>query len=89
MRLRGVSAWVVGVTVLAGCTAMDPQTAARQQAETYYGRSYEQLSPPEKMRLEDHLAQQSNASWRTTAHMASGFGRLLQGAGILVLGAKR
>jgi len=41
------------------------------------------------MRLEDHLARQSNTSWRTTAQVASGFGRLLQGAGILVLGAQR
>ena len=89
MRLRGVSALVVGVTVVAGCTAMDPQTVARQQAETYYGRPYERLSAQEKMRLENHLARQSNTSWRTTAQVASGFGRLLQGAGILVLGAQR
>jgi len=41
------------------------------------------------MRLENHLARQSNTSWRTTAQVASGFGRLLQGAGILVLGAQR
>ncbi|HKA53996.1 MAG TPA: hypothetical protein VKJ47_10080 [Candidatus Binatia bacterium] len=74
--------------VMASCTAMDPQTAARQQAETYYGRPYYQLSGQEKMALEDHLARQSNQAWHTTAHLASGVGRLLQGAGILVLSAK-
>ena len=74
--------------VLAGCTAMDPQGAARQQAETYYGRPYDQLSGREKMALENHLARQSNQAWNTTAHAASGVGRLLQGVGVLVLGAK-
>jgi hypothetical protein len=68
---------------------MNPQSAARQQAETYYGRSYDQLSPDEKMRLEDHLARQSNTSWRTNAQMTSGLGRFLQGVGILVLSARR
>jgi len=47
------------------------------------------VSAQEKMRLENHLAKQSNAAWRTTAQVASGIGRLLQGAGVLVLGAKR
>jgi|tagenome__1003787_1003787.scaffolds.fasta_scaffold18622723_2 hypothetical protein len=74
--------------ILTGCTAMDPQAAARQQAGTYYGRSYDQLSGPEKMALENHLARQSNQAWNTTAHAASGVGRLLQGVGILVLSAK-
>ena len=74
--------------IFAGCTAMDPQGAARQQAETYYGRSYDQLSGPEKMQLENHLARQSNQAWNTTAHTASGLGRLLQGVGVLVLSAK-
>jgi hypothetical protein len=79
----------VGIGLIAtGCTAMDPQGAARQQAETYYGRSYDQLSGQEKMRLEDHLARQSNQAWNTTAHVASGVGRLLQGVGVLVLSAK-
>jgi hypothetical protein len=68
---------------------MNPQSAARQQAETYYGRSYDQLSPDEKMRLEEHLARQSNTSWRTNAQTASGLGRFLQGVGILVLSARR
>ena len=74
--------------ILTGCTAMDPQGAARQQAETYYGRSYNQLSAREKMVLEDHLARQSNQAWNTTAHTASGVGRLLQGVGVLVFSAK-
>ncbi len=74
--------------ILAGCTAMDPQGAARQQAQTYYSYSYDQLSGQEKMRLENHLARQSNEAWRTTAHVASGVGRLLQGVGVLVIGTK-
>jgi hypothetical protein len=81
--------FAVSLVFVAGCTAMDPQGAARQQADTYYGRSYDQLSTQEKMRLENHLAGQSNAAWRTTAQVAAGLGRLLQGAGVLVLGAKR
>lgn len=89
MNLRWLGGIVAGAMLWAGCTAMNPQSAARQQAETYYGRSYEQLSPDEKMRLENHLARQNNTSWRTNAQMASGLGRLLQGVGILVLGAKR
>jgi hypothetical protein len=71
-----------------GCAAMNPQGAARQQSETYYGRPYEQLSPEEKMRLEDHLAKQSNTSWRTNGQVAAGLGRLLQGVGVLVLSTR-
>jgi hypothetical protein len=74
--------------IVAGCTAMDPQGAARQQSETYYGRPYDQLSGREKMELENHLARQSNQAWNTTAHVTSGVGRLLQGVGVLVLSAK-
>jgi hypothetical protein len=82
-----LGALVAGI-LFAGCTAMDPQGAARQQAEIYYGRSYDQLSGPEKIRLENHLARQSNQAWRTTAQVSSGVGRLLQGVGVLVLGIK-
>lgn len=89
MSVRWIGALLAGAMLWTGCTAMNPQSAARQQAETYYGRSYDQLSPNEKMRLENHLARQSNSSWRTNAQAASGLGRLLQGVGILVLGAKR
>ena len=74
--------------ILAGCTAMDPQGAARQQSGTYYGRPYDQLRTGEKMALENHLARQSNQAWNTTAQAASGVGRLLQGVGILVFSAK-
>ena len=69
---------------LQGCTAANVQSVARQQAPTYYGRPYEQLSPEEKMRLENHLARQDTAAWNTGAHVASGVGRLLQGVGVLV-----
>ena len=82
------STFAVGLVFTAGCTAMDPQGAARQQAETYYGQPYDQLSAQEKMHLEDHLARQSNAAWHTTADVASGVGRLLQGVGVLILSAK-
>ena len=88
MRTKALAVCGIGF-ILAGCAAMDPQAAARQQAETYYGRPYEQLNTREKMRLENHLARQSNQSWRTTAHAASGFGRLLQGVGVVIIGAKR
>jgi hypothetical protein len=40
------------------------------------------------MRLEDHLARQSNTAWGTNAHVVSGLGRLLQGVGVLVLSAR-
>lgn len=89
MRNKQLRMMVVGCVLVAGCAAMDPQGAARQQAETYYGRPYEQMSAREKMQLENHLARQSNDAWRTTAQVAAGVGRLLQGAGVLVLGAKR
>ena len=69
---------------LQGCTAANVQSVARQQAPTYYGCPYEQLSAQEKMRLENHLARQDTAAWNTGAHVASGVGRLLQGVGVLV-----
>jgi hypothetical protein len=88
MNLQWISGIAAGAMLCVGCTAMNPQSAARQQAETYYGRSYDQLSPDEKMRLEDHLARQSNTAWGTNAHVVSGLGRLLQGVGVLVLSAR-
>ena len=84
-----LSVFVVGLVVVTGCTAMDPQGAARQQAETYYSRPYDQLSTQEKIHLENHLAGQSNAAWRTNARVASGVGRFLQGVGVLIFSAKR
>ena len=87
MSYNILGALIAGL-VITGCTAMDPQGAARQQAETYYGRSYDQLSGQEKTQLENHLARQDNQAWHTTAHVASGIGRLLQGVGVLVLSVK-
>lgn len=80
--------FVVGSLMTSSCTAMNAQSAARQQAQTYYGRPYEQLSAQEKMHLEDHLSRQDIAVWNTGAHVASGIGRLLQGVGVLVLSVK-
>jgi hypothetical protein len=38
------------------------------------------------MQLEDHLANQSNSAWRTTADVASSAGQLGQGTGFLLWG---
>jgi hypothetical protein len=62
MRFAIRGACVGIVLSLAGCTAMNPQGAARQQADIYYGRPYEQLRGQEKLRLENHLAKQSNTA---------------------------
>jgi len=75
---------VFGILSTTGCTAANSQNVARQQASTYYGRSYEQLTPQEKMRLENHLSRQDAVAWNTGAHVASGVGRLLQGVGVLI-----
>lgn len=89
MKRRWLGALLIGVIFVAGCAAHDPQSVARQQAQTYYGRPYDQLTPEEKMQLENHVARQSNTAWRTDAQVASGLGRLLQGVGVLILGVKR
>ena len=68
--------------------SMTPQQVARQQAKAYYNRPYEKLTADEKMRLEDHLARQSNTAWQTNAQVATGVGRLLQGIGVLILSAR-
>ncbi len=70
--------------LLPGCTAMAPQYAAQQQAPTYYEGSYGSLTPQQKFQLEDHLANQSNQAWNTTAQVMSGAGRLLGGTGSLI-----
>ena len=88
MKKRTMAGLTIAVLFSAGCTAMNPQQAARQQAESYYHRSYEQLTTEEKMRLENHLAHQNNTAWRTNAQVANGVGRLLQGVGVLVFGAR-
>ena len=73
--------------IVQGCTAFNPQGAAIQQAPNYYdGEQYSQLSPEQKMQLEDHLANQSNSAWRTSADVASSAGQLQQGTGFLLWG---
>jgi hypothetical protein len=80
--------YTIGVAALAtaaaGCTTYDPQGAAQQAAPSYYNQPYSQLSPEQKMGLEDHLSNQSNQAWRTTADVASSVGHLAQGTGILL-----
>ncbi|HLX36783.1 MAG TPA: hypothetical protein VKR29_03245 [Candidatus Binataceae bacterium] len=75
-------------TTLAGCAAFDPQGTAQQYAPSYYNAPYSSLSPEQKMQLEDHLANQSNQAWRTTASVASSVGHLAQGTGILLFAAR-
>ena len=88
MRKTIFGVGALSFVALAGCAAMNPQGAARQNAEVYYGRPYEQLSAQEKIQLENHLADQSNTAWHTSAHVASGVGRLLQGVGVLIFSAR-
>ncbi len=90
-RPRPLAVWVMSLAVistLAGCAAYDPQGAANQYAPSYYNQSYSQLTPQQKMQLEDHLANQSNQAWRTTAQVASGIGRLAGGTGFLLFAAR-
>src|SRR5277367_2334825 len=69
---------------LQGCTAMAPQYAAQQYAPSYYEGSYNTLTPQQKFQLEDHLSNQSNQAWRTTAQVMGGAGRLFGGTGSLL-----
>jgi hypothetical protein len=73
---------------VAGCTNMAPQYAAQNYAPSYYESSYSSLTPQQKFQLEDHLSNQSNEAWRTSAKVMSGTGKLLGGTGSL-LGAIR
>jgi len=78
---------LAALLIIQGCTAFNPQGAAIQQAPNYYnGEQYSQLSPEQKMQLEDHLSNQSNSAWRTSADVASGAGQLGQGTGFLLRG---
>jgi len=87
LRLMFALLLLMAVMIVQGCTAFDPQGAAIQQAPNYYdGVQYRQLSPQQKMLLEDHLANQSNTAWRTSAEVASGAGQLAQGTGFLLRG---
>src|SRR5208282_6080343 len=69
---------------LPGCTNMAPQYAAQQYAPSYYEGGYSTLTPQQKFQLEDHLSNQSNEAWRTTAQVMSGAGHLLGGTGTLL-----
>ncbi len=74
--------------ILAGCTAFNPQGAAQQYAPSYYNEPYSSLTPQQKMQLEDHLANQSNQAWRTTASAATSLGYLTGGVGLLLFSAR-
>ena len=78
----------VGVAVallcLSGCTNMAPQYAAQQYAPSYYEGGYNTLTPQQKFQLEDHLSNQSNQAWQTTAQVMRGGGGLLGGTGSLL-----
>jgi len=78
---------VLGGTV-AGCTAFNPQGAAQQYAPNYYNAPYSSLTPQQKMQLEDHLANQSNQAWRTTASTVTSLGYLTGGVGFLLNGVR-
>ena len=87
MRLVFALLLLMAALIIQACTAFDPQGAAIQQTPNYYnGESYSQLSPEQRMQLEDHLANQSNSAWRTSADVASGAGQLEQGTGFLLRG---
>jgi hypothetical protein len=79
---------LLAITTMAGCAAFDPQGTAQQYAPNYYNAPYSSLSPQQKMQLEDHLANQSNQAWRTTASMVSSVGRLAGGTGVLLFAAR-
>jgi hypothetical protein len=86
---RGVTLLVLAMTAtFAGCAAYDPQGTAQAYAPSYYNAPYSSLNPEQKMQLEDHLANQSNQAWRTTALVGSAVGRLAQGTGILLFAAR-
>jgi len=86
---RGIIPLLVATTAtFAGCAAFDPQGTAQAYAPSYYNAPYSSLNPEQKMQLEDHLANQSNQAWRTTALVGSAAGRLAQGTGILLFAAR-
>ncbi len=87
-RLCGCAVAALMAVVSAGCTAYDPQGAARQYAPSYYNQSYDQLSAQQKMQLEDHLSNQSNQAWRTSAQVVSSVGHLAQGTGVLLFAVR-
>lgn len=84
----GCGVGLLAITTLAGCAAFNPQGSAQQYAPNYYNAPYSSLSPQQKMQLEDHLANQSNQAWRTTASVVSSVGHLAGGTGILLFAAR-
>ena len=79
---------MVAAGSIAGCAAFDPQGAAQQSAPNYYNAPYSSLSAQQKMQLEDHLGNQSNEAWRTSASVVSSVGHLAGGTGILLWAAR-
>jgi hypothetical protein len=77
-------AFAIALASVSGCTNMAPQYAAQNYAPSYYESGYNTLTPQQKFQLEDHLSNQSNQAWRTTAQVMSGAGRLLGGTGSLI-----
>jgi hypothetical protein len=74
----------IALAAASGCTNMAPQYAAQNYAPSYYEGGYNTLTPQQKFQLEDHLSNQSNQAWRTTAQVMGGAGRLLGGTGSLL-----
>jgi hypothetical protein len=83
-RQPGAMTLAFAMLCLSGCTNMMPQYAAQQYAPSYYESSYNTLTPQQKFQLEDHLSNQSNQAWQTTAQVMSGAGHLLGGTGSLM-----
>jgi len=79
---------VLSIGTMTGCAAFNPQGTAQQYAPNYYNAPYSSLTPQQKMQLEDHLANQSNQAWRTTASVVSSVGHLAGGTGILLFAAR-
>ena len=88
VRCGLISLLVATIATFAGCAAYDPQGSAQAYAPSYYNAPYSSLDPEQKMQLEDHLANQSNQAWRTTALVGSAVGHLAQGTGILLFAAR-
>src|SRR5271163_5371812 len=74
----------LALSCLPGCSNMAPQYAAQQYAPSYYESGYNTLTPQQKFQLEDHLSNQSNQAWQTTAQVMRGAGTLLGGTGSLM-----
>ncbi len=81
-----LAAMTLAITAVAlqGCTDMMPQYAAQQYAPSYYESGYNTLTPQQKFQLENHLSNQSNQAWQTTAQVMRGAGSLLGGTGSLL-----